>query len=308
MELHRPSGRWLLGLPLTLLTVLLWATQPVAIKIALEQIDPMSLIWGRFAFAGLALGGWLAWRGELGVFRRPPAGVPLLLAVACLSLVGNFVLSILGLKWSTPASYQLLSQISHPMVALGAVWVFRERFNGWQWMGLAGMAGGLALFFHDQWAGSLITGGQHHLLGCAVVLVACLLWPGFALTQKQLLKDFSSTQINGFVYLVGAVLFLPAANVPAFVAMDLAHLAAAGYVMMATVVAYLAYAEAFTHWEASRVASVCTISPIITVLAVTWIHGWAPALLQAERITLASVTGGVLVVSCSAFSSLMRER
>ena len=167
MEPHRPSGHWQIGLMLTLLTVLLWATLPLALKISLEQIDPMTLVCGRFAFAALVLGGWLGWRGELRAFHRPPAGTWLLLAMASLSLLGNFVFSILGLRWSAPASFQLLSQVSHPLVTLGAVWVFRERFNGWQLMGLAAMAGGLALFFRDQWAGSLGPAGQHHLLGCA---------------------------------------------------------------------------------------------------------------------------------------------
>ncbi len=308
MELHHSSGRWLLGLPLTLLTVLLWATQPVAIKIALEQIDPMTLVWGRFAFAGLAVGGWLAWRGDVRAFRRQPAGAWLLLAIATLSLLGNFVFSILGLKWCTPASYQLFSQLSHPLVALGAVLVFRERFNRWQWAGLAGVVGGLALFFRDQWDGTLRAGAQHYVLGAGMVLLACLLWPGFALAQKQLLKHLSSVQINGFVYVTLAALLLPAAHVSAFRALDRVHLAAAGYCMMATVVAYLAYAEAFVHWEASRVASLCTISPIITVLSVAWVHHWTPNLLRPERITLVSVLGGALVIAGSAFSSLMRDR
>jgi drug/metabolite transporter (DMT)-like permease len=308
MELHRPSGRWLLGLPLTLLTVLLWGTQPVAIKIALEQVDFMTLVWGRFAFAGLALGVWLVRRGEVRAFRRQPAGAWLLLVFATLSLLGNFVFSILGLKWCTPGSYQLFSQLSHPLVALGAVWVFRERFNGWQWLGFVGVFGGLALFFHDQWTGSLRAGAQHYVLGAAMVMVACLLWPGFALAQKQLLKQLSSFQINGFVYVTLAALLLPAADVPAFRALDRVHLAAAGYCMIATAVAYIAYAEAFVHWEASRVASLCTISPIITVLTVGWVHRLAPNLLHPERITFASVLGGALVISGSAFSSLMRDR
>ena len=308
MELHHSSGRWLLGLPLTLLTVLLWATQPVAIKIALEQVDPMTLVWGRFAFAGLAVGGWLAWRGDVRAFRRQPAGAWLLLAIATLSLLGNFVFSILGLKWCTPASYQLFSQLSHPLVALGAVLVFRERFNRWQWAGLAGVVGGLALFFRDQWAGTLRAGAQHYVLGAAMVLLACLLWPGFALAQKQLLKHLSSVQINGFVYVTLAALLLPAAHVSAFRrhgpgAPGRGRLLHGGH-----------------RGRLPRLRR--GLRPLGGVPGGVPLHHlphhhraggglgprWAPNLLHPERITLVSVTGGVLVVSCSAFSSLMRER
>jgi len=61
--LHRASGRWRLGLSLTLLTALCWATLPIALKITLEQLDPITLTWFRFAVAALGVGGWLALRG-----------------------------------------------------------------------------------------------------------------------------------------------------------------------------------------------------------------------------------------------------
>ena len=69
MALHAPSGRWQLGLTLALVTAALWATLPVALKIALEALDPWTLTWARFAFAALVVGAWLAWRGEWSRFR-----------------------------------------------------------------------------------------------------------------------------------------------------------------------------------------------------------------------------------------------
>ena len=308
MELHRSSGRWWLGLSLTLLTVLLWATQPVAFKLALEQLDPMTLVWCRFAAAGIAIGGWLTWRGAFRAFRGLPAASWTLLAVAVVSLLGNFLFSILGLSLTTPGNAQFLFQASHPMVALGAIWVFKERFNRWQWAGLAGIGIGLALFFLDERAGAVRSGGQHYVLACTLILLSAVCWPGFALAQKQLLRSLSATQINGFVYAVLAVAFLPFASPAALLGLDRLHWAAVGYCMMATVTAYLAFAEAFVHWEGSRVASVCSISPLITVLAVAWVHRLAPSLLPAERITLVGWVGAALIVSGSAMSSLARER
>ena len=51
MALHQTTGRWRLGLTLALTTAALWATLPVALKIALETIDPWTLTWARFAVA-----------------------------------------------------------------------------------------------------------------------------------------------------------------------------------------------------------------------------------------------------------------
>jgi drug/metabolite transporter (DMT)-like permease len=215
---------------------------------------------------------------------------------------------MLGLGLTTPGNSQFLFQASHPMVALGAIWVFRERFNRWQWTGMLGIVTGLALFFSDEWAGALHAGGPHYLRAAGLMLLSALCWPGFALAQKQLLRSLSSTQITGFVYAVLAVLFLPAAKPSALLALDGAHWAAAGYSMMSTVTAYLAFAEAFDHWEASRVASICSVSPILTVLAVAWVHHLAPSFMAAERIAPLGWAGAVLIVSGSALSSLMRDR
>ncbi|MGA2079270.1 MAG: DMT family transporter [Holophaga sp.] len=308
MALHQPSGRRWLGLLLTLLTVLFWATQPVAFKIALEQVDPLTMVWVRFAAGGLAIGGWMVWRGDLGTFRGRPAAFWLLLAIAVASLLGNFVFAILGIKWTTPANSQFLFQASHPLVALGAILVFKERFNRWQWLGMGAIVAGLAIFFHDGRAGSLLSGGQHYVLGSAMVLLSALVWPGFALAQKQLLRHLSSIQINGFVYGVLAVAFLPCAKPSVLLGLDGAHWAAVGYCILATVTAYLAFAGAFAHWEASRVASVCSITPVFTVLAVALVHHLAPSLMRPERITLLGWAGGILIVSGSALSSLMRDR
>jgi len=308
VALHQPSGRWWLGLTLTVLAVLLWATQPVAFKIALEQIDPMTLVWVRFASAGIAVGAWLAWRGEFRGFRGQPRASWPLLAVAVLSLLGNFVFSMLGLRLTTPGNSQFLFQASHPMVALGAIWVFRERFNRWQWAGMAGIIAGLALFFFDEWAGPLHAGGPHYLRATTLMLLSALCWPGFALAQKQLLRSLTSTQITGFVYAVLAVVFLPFARPWALLALDGAHWAAAGYTMMSTVTAYLAFAEAFDHWEASRVASICSLSPLVTVLAVAGMHRLVPSLMAAERIAPVGWAGACLIVTGSALSSLMRDR
>lgn len=307
MALHQPTGRWWVGLTLTLVTVLLWATQPVALKVALAQVPPLTLVWVRFAGAGIALGGWLARRGETRAFLRLPGASWLLLAVAVLSLLGNFAFYMVGLQLTTPGNAQFLFQASHPMVALGAMVVFKERFNRWQWLGMAGIGAGLVLFFLNTWAGSHRPGGQAYLFGSALILLSALCWPGFALTQKQLLRNLSSTQIVGFVYASLTVLFLPFGRPSALLAMDGVHWAAAGYCMMTTLVSYVAFAEAFEHWEASRVAVVCCATPILTVLAVAATHHLAPALLHAEGMTLASWAGGALIVSGSAVSSLMRS-
>jgi drug/metabolite transporter (DMT)-like permease len=309
VDLHQPSGRWRLGLALTLLTVLLWATQPVAFKIALEQVDAMTLVWARVAFAGLTIGGWLAWRGQWRGLRGLDRGTWLLLGAAGFGLLGNFLCYMLGLRRTSPGIAQLLAQVSHPLVALGAILLFRERFNRWQWTGIGAIGLGLALFCAGQPHGGPQPADARNLwLGVGLVMLASAVWPVYALAQKQLLRTFSSVQIIGFICAFMAVAFLPAARPAALLALDRVHWAAAGYCLFTTVAAYLAFSEAFEHWEASRVSTLCTISPLLTVLAVAALHRLAPGLIRPERFTTVGCAGGLLIVGGSALSSLMRTR
>ena len=70
MTLHRASGRWRLGLVLALSTAAFWATLPVALKVALEVVDPWTLTWFRFLVAAVLMGTWLARRDRLRGFGR----------------------------------------------------------------------------------------------------------------------------------------------------------------------------------------------------------------------------------------------
>jgi drug/metabolite transporter (DMT)-like permease len=102
MALHHVSGRWRLGLVLALVTAACWATLPVALKLALEQLDPFTLTWFRFLLAAGVMGAWLAARGGLGGFAALGARYRWLLAIAAAGLIGNYVLYLLGVQYTTP--------------------------------------------------------------------------------------------------------------------------------------------------------------------------------------------------------------
>jgi EamA domain-containing membrane protein RarD len=47
MPLHRSSGRWQLGLTLSLLAVVLWGLLPITLTVALQALDAYTVIWFR---------------------------------------------------------------------------------------------------------------------------------------------------------------------------------------------------------------------------------------------------------------------
>lgn len=62
---HQTSGRWRLGLTLSLLTAFLWGVLPVALKMTLQVLDIYTIVWFRFSLAFVLLGAYLFTQNKL---------------------------------------------------------------------------------------------------------------------------------------------------------------------------------------------------------------------------------------------------
>ncbi|MFZ5637758.1 MAG: DMT family transporter [Pseudomonadota bacterium] len=305
MTLHQASGRWRLGLGLSLATALLWATLPIALKLALERLDPITLTWFRFLVAALLTAAWLGWRGRLGGYGALDRRGRWMLAVAALMLVGNYVFYLLGVHHTTPANAQLLIQLAPLLMALGGIAVFRERFLAAQWCGLALLVAGLLLFFRDQRAHA--TSGGYDL-GSALVALAAVVWAIYALLQKQLLMRLDSMRILLAIYVAAALLLWPFARPSALLHLGGMHWWLLAYCALNTVAAYGAFAEALAHWEASRMSAILATTPLLCIAAVAASHALWPTLVAAERITALGYAGAALAVVGSIAISLFGAR
>ena len=309
MTLHRASGHWRLGLSLTLFTALCWATLPIVLKIVLNVLDPITLTWFRFLVAALFTAAWLRLRGGL---RGPALGFGGLgrrgwwmLLVAALMLVGNYVFYLLGVKYTTPANAQLMIQLAPLLMALGGIWVFGERFRASQWLGLAVLVAGMALFFADQLLAASRSPG--YVLGASLVVVAAIVWAVYALLQKQLLVRLTSTQVLLVIYVIASVALLPFANPAALWQLDATHWWLLLFCAFNTIGAYGAFAEALAHWEASRVSAVIATTPLLCIGAAAAVAALWPQWLAPERITPLGWVGAALVVAGSAAASLLGQ-
>ena len=301
MALHQASGRWKFGLMLALVTAACWATLPVALKLTLQQLDPYTLTWFRFLLAAGVMLAWLAARGGLGGFAALDRKRWVLLLVAALCLIGNYVLYLLGVQWTSPANAQLLIQLAPLLMALGGMFVFRESFIRWQWAGLLVLAGGLALFFSEQFG----LGAAGYAFGSGLVVFAAVVWAAYALLQKQLLLRLSSPAILLAIYLCASVVLLPLARPASLLQLDGLHWGLLMFCAVNTLVAYGAFAEALAHWEASRVSAILATTPLLCLGAVALVHAAWPQVIAAERVGWIGYGGAVLVVAGSAMVSLM---
>ena len=304
MTLHQASGRWRRGLMLALVTAACWATLPVALKLTLEQVDPITLTWFRFVFAACVIGGWLAAGGGLRQFAQLKRGSWAMLVVAAFMLIGNYIFYLLGVQHTSPANAQLLIQLAPLLMALGGIYVFREPYRLGQWCGMAITALGLGLFFRDQLAGRAIP-LHAYLVGSGAVIVAAAVWAMYALIQKQLLLKLSSPAILLAIYIVASVVLLPLSHPQALPALDFRHALLLGYCALNTLVAYGAFAEALEHWQASRVSAILAITPLLTITVVASVHAFWPQVIALEHVSTLGFVGAGLVVAGSAMSSLL---
>ncbi|HEY9847311.1 MAG TPA: DMT family transporter, partial [Candidatus Caenarcaniphilales bacterium] len=191
VSLHSSSGRWRLGLGLSLLTVLLWGMLPIALSVTLQVLDVYTVTWFRFLVSFVLLAGYLAARGQLPPWSKLRLMPLKLLAIATVCLAINYLLFLQGLAQTSPATAQVLIQLAPVCMSLGAIAVFKERYTLWQWLGLGLLSFGLMLFFQDQLR-AMVTTVNQYLVGSSLLVVAAVAWAVYALAQKQLLYRLPS--------------------------------------------------------------------------------------------------------------------
>jgi drug/metabolite transporter (DMT)-like permease len=303
MSLHRTSGKRGLGLGLAAITMLVWGVLPLILRTLLDVMDPATITWYRFVTATLVLAAVLWRRGALPDLGRVRAGARWLLAIAVLGLAGNYLAFLEGLERTSPATTQVLIQLAPLLLALGGVFIFRERFTPLQWLGFVLLLAGLGTFFAGQ-VTALTAELARFKLGVGIIVAAAVSWAAYALAQKQLLVTLSSQGLMLCIYAGCALCFTPFARPAAVDALDLDRGIALGLAALATVVAYGCFSAALEHVEASRVSAVIALVPLFTLLFSALGHTLAPGHVPPEALSSTSVTGALMVVSGSVVTAL----
>lgn len=298
MPLHQTSGKWRLGLALSLVTVFLWGILPIALKVTVQALDVYTLTWFRFLLSFSLLASYLAAKQQLPVLSKWRSLPLKLLAVAIIFLSANYVMFVQGLAMTSASNAEVVIQFAPVLMGLGAIVVFKERYTWQQWVGLGVLVLGFVLFFNQQLK-LLITASHQYLLGSALVVGGAITWAVYSLAQKQLLQKLSSVQIMLLLYGGCGALFTPLASPTALLKLTSLQWGMLIFCGLNTLVAYGAFAEALEHWEASKISAVLALAPIITLIAVDVVALLFPNLITPEYITELGVLGAVLVVAGS---------
>ncbi len=298
MALHQTSGRWQLGLALSLVTIFLWGILPIALAVTLQALDVYTVTWFRFMMAFGLLAAYLAARKQLPTWQKLREASLGMLAIATVVLGLNYLLVLQGLAQTSPTTSEVIIQLAPVLLGLGGIAVFKERYTLYQWVGLGILTLGLVLFFHEQLK-TVLTAQATYLLGNAILVIAAIAWAIYALVQKQLLRQLPSASIMLVIYGGCTILLSPFATPQRLLTLSPLHLGMLLFCGLNTLMAYGAFAEALEHWEASRVSAVIALAPLVTLVAV-WVVSWlTPTLIAPEHLTVLGVLGAILVVAGS---------
>ncbi|MBW4634786.1 MAG: DMT family transporter [Iphinoe sp. HA4291-MV1] len=305
--MHTTSGRWRLGLALSLLSVFLWGILPIALVVTLQVLDVYTLIWFRFLGSFVLLAVYLGWRGKLPTLERLRSTSWKLLAIAILGLAANYILFTQGLALTAPTNTEVIIQLAPLLLGFGGLFLFKECYTLPQWIGVSTLTVGFTLFFHEQLK-NLVTAHGQYLLGSGLIVLSAIAWAIYALAQKQLLQSLSSPSIMLIIYAGCALLLTPFANPKAIFSLNPLHLGMLLFCALNTLIAYGAFAESLEHWEASRVSAVLALAPIVTLISVWLVSVIVPTLIIPEHISFIGIIGAVLVVIGSAAIALGKAR
>jgi drug/metabolite transporter (DMT)-like permease len=229
-----------------------------------------------------------------------------LLVAAVIGLTINYTLFVVGVRLTTPAIAQTVTQLSSIFLLFGGLLIYREKFSRLQWFGLALLLGGLLLFFNRRLP-EIFSSRSHLGAGVLVLAVGSLAWACYGLAQKRLLREYTSAQILWLLYVGGFVLLLPLVHPARLLSLDAAQGWALVFCCFNTLIAYGAYARAMSLGEVTRVSATVTTSPLFALLGSALAAAWVPQFAAVESPNLLTIVGACCVVAGSAVCALARS-
>ncbi|GAB7052073.1 DMT family transporter [Catenuloplanes indicus] len=237
---------------------LLWGMPYLLIKVAIEDLSPLAVVFGRLAVAALVLLPLAAARGTLGALR---GRLPIVAAIALVHIVGPFLLITYGEVHISSSMTGLLIAIEPAVIAL--LMLRSEPLGPARVAGLGLGFAGVAVL-----VGADLSGDRLGLLGAGMVLLATL---GYAVATMLVQRHAAdvppvaltagTTTISSLVLLPFALFALPAGPVRP---VSWAALIALG--VLCTAVALLAFYGLIAQIGAARAGLVTYVNPVVAVL------------------------------------------
>lgn len=281
------------------MAVSLWGLAPVATRAAVEHLAPLPLLVIRMTMASLVL---LPW--AIPAFHRlRPRSAGTLLAVGSLGMIGYTLPVTVGLQWLPASTAGLLLATEPVWVMLLARVTGGERSSARAWLGSAVALGGVAVLAGP----GAVTGahGYRALAGAGLVMAGTLAFGGYTIALRPLSKTLGAVPATAASTVLGSIPLLAFAgtlSAPGLTRLGPQVWAELAFLAVGSSAAgMLLWNRAVLSCGTARVSLLLYLEPVVSVVgAVTFL---------GERLTLATIAGGVLIlIGVAAASSAQTQR
>ena len=238
------------GIIYSAITAICWGLLAIALKVAVQKVDPKTIVWLRFFIAFVFILGWQ-------IFHKPESvkiliTPPLLLVLAAVALSWNYLGFMLGIYYTTPSNAQLFIQFGPMLLALSGLLIFKEHFSRIQVGGFIVAMIGFSFFYGDQLM-AFFDGKKQYNLGVLLTLSAAIAWTVYAVLQKMLIKRYPASVLNLFVFGFPALIYLPFINLSPIFSLGWEWWFLLLFLGLNTLISYSTLSEALRYIEASKV-------------------------------------------------------
>jgi drug/metabolite transporter (DMT)-like permease len=259
--MSRSLSKPLKGILYAGITAALWGVLAVALKVSLQDVSPVGITWFRFTLAFLSLTLFYVWKkpGYLRILRKPP----LLLVMASVCLVINYIGFINGVHLTSPGTAQIFIQTGPVLLAVSGFIFFKEKAVPRQIAGFILVIAGLLLFYYEQGSFQPLHTGSYQT-GILWVLIGAITWAVYTILIKLLVQRYPPMQLNLVIFGLPALFFLPFVEFRDFINLSLVDWLIMIFLGLNTLVAYGTLSLAIQNIEANKISVILILNPILT--------------------------------------------
>ncbi len=275
----------------TALAISLWGISFITIKIALEEVSPITVIILRYGMGWLILGATTWLQGSLRQLKR--ADLPRMAALGAVGVTLHQFLQVYGQASATASAAAFLASTAPAFIILLGGLFLRERLHYGQFLGVLLATAGAGIVA----TGTLLpwkAGSNLSEPGNLLVLLSAVVWAVFTIMSRAVVRGRPSALIT-----TGMMFFGWSFSLPVFLAQrgwqEIPGLSLTGWGallftgVLSTAASFLLYSHALKQAPASRLAAIQNIEPLIATAAAV--------LVLNETVSTAFLIGAAAILS-----------
>ena len=272
---------------LILIAVIFWGNSFIAVKIALRELAPVTIVTLRLiiAVSFLFIAGKFL-RNSFAIQKKNFIGILILALIAAF----HIWIQITGVNYTTAANSGWIIGTAPVFMAILGLIFFREKISFLKLLGIIVAILGLLLLVGK---GDFLSISLIENKGDFLVLFSSFTWGVYSMVNKKISLSYPPLMTIFYLFLFMMLIMLPF-SLSGEAIYSVIHLSVNGWIaviflgMFCSGISYVIWAQALRDMESARVGAFLYLEPFVTVLS-----AW---LLLNELITPVMMLGGIIII------------